>query len=423
MDLKRAFKVLIASVVAAFSCVSFAKVVFLSDVDGTWNNDERPDAAWITPVILKRKNSRLESGFQQPANKPMEVMLSEKEHIEYYNRIHNIVTDDVTTPRRVTLWMPNLIRVTNVDFMELQKSIAKSDSDGGDLHPFMLQFDPLYPERELLIVPGAYKEFDDTYKYFRGTTARRGKNYPLDHLKQAIEREKLWAARGETKTWKGPAYELAKAFYSSPDTVQNFYRFTLRGGEARDYYAMDDYLVEIGEYGYSKSSDGKRGAIYFGNNPESIFYGHTNREVKVNVPLSVLRAMRRTSGDRHWERQADGSFKLTHTLIVGENDPVNFDQIYRLMARESGGYYEGVKLVTLNTGMDHIVEKARAPRAYTVIEPNRQSRPATPQEIWDWHHFKESQAIAAAWVAANPNHPNVVHADCIDALIFPEARP
>lgn len=396
---------------------AFAKVVGIFDVDGSVNNDEGPDAAWVTPYILQRVDE-IDSMWQQTPMRTVTIDLTTPEQIGYYNLKYKTSYPVDSRRVRVSVNLPHQITMSFADFNEYEGQFSRAGEGHGGLTPILLTFDPLFPNRELLIVPGYYAKFTDTYKYYREGTGLRKKNYLLENLKSSQERQALLASRGAVTTWKGLAFPLLKEFMSSPDTVPNVTISSLRGQRARDYFATDDYLVEIGEFNFSKSKDGRRPQVFFHNQPESRRWGRSGTEKKVKIPKRTLDALRRSAGAKHWERQADGTFRKMHTLIVSENDPTHLYNISQLFMDESGDRLAGrVKLVIFNATNSFFVDRiknALFPDRWTVIEPGRRPRPATEQEIYDWHHQKETQEAGERWAAT---HSVVAMGACDDELV------
>jgi hypothetical protein len=208
---------------------------------------------------------------------------------------------------------------------------------------------------------------------------------------------------------------------SISETVPNVVYSTMRGQLSKDIYAADEFLVEAGEFKFAKSKDGRRPKVFMHNDPRSRLWGRSGNDKKVRVPKRFLDALRHTSGEKHWERLPDGSFKKMHTLIVAENDPTHLYNISQMFARESGDILAGrVKLVIFNSSNMAFADRmanAMFPSRWTVIEAGRRPRPATDQEIHDWHHQKETQIEGERWAAAQ-----AASAGCDSALTKGAAR-
>lgn len=375
-------------VLVLFSQVCTAKVVGLFDIDGTLNNDKGPSSSWRTPWLLKRID-HMHSLFQQSPNKPVEVELTEPEQISYYNQRFGTL-HDLNTPVRVSITLPQQIAVSYDEYSKFQELWAKSETIAGALQPILLDYDPLRQNKERLIVPGYYRVFDLTFKYYRERSAP-GKNYLVQDYDQAKARAN---ALGSPFEWKGRAFALFQAFMAHPETVMNAQRFTSRGHRSEEYWAWDDQMVSDGEIAFATSLDGKRPIVHSLSQPEARIYGQSLVEKKVQVVKGAAEALFRTTAPRHKElapdqdRAARGIEVDTHTVIVAEDEPSYVAAIADYMVNLSGSYFaDRIKLVLFNTGSDEEILRSRFPWRWTVIT-GRGGRPATEAEIQKWHEPK-----------------------------------
>lgn len=366
-----------------------AKIVALFDKDGTLNHDRGPDSAWVTHWLLKRVEG-VYSVAQQVPNKKVSVRLTEPAHIEYFKQnIGTTILSETSNGMEVRLSLPDQLRLSFEEYQRIEKSLSHAiDNEAsplGDVRPFLLDFDPVNPGRERLIVPGYYRKFDSTFKYYRASTGGKTKNYIINDYEDAKNRLRFL---GPGYTWKGRAFPLFKALMSHPSQIRNVHIFTSRGHRIADYHAFFDRLQEDGEIAYSKSDLGEKPVIHSLNLPESRIYGTNLTEKKVTAVKHVLDALYQSAGDKHWEpANMQGELVATkiHTIIVAEDDPAYLDAIAMHMFDASGGYLGNqVKLVLFNTGTDDEVSKARFNHRWTVFYSPRKYRAATQAEIDFW---------------------------------------
>lgn len=363
-----------------------AKVVGLFDMDSTLFEDRGLYAAWITPWILKRVE-QLHSTFQQLPNRGIEVELTTPEQIAYYNEEYKTMLP-TDTPVRVTLNLPDQITVSTNEYNRLEWELARGEKILGGLKPVLLDFDPVFPDRELLIIPGYYRIFDQTFKYYRESTGSRQKNYLLLNLEAAKERAKILntSTKDGSYRWQGPAFPLFQTMMSSPETVSNVIRFTSRGHRLKDYWAFDDQLVKEGLIKFSKAAGGERPLVHSLSQPEARVYGNSLVEKKVDVVRNTILALYYSAGKKHSELDKYGKMRAVHTLIVAEDDPAYVDAIANLMLAMSGNLFaDRVKLVLFNTGLEEEVRNSANPQRWTVFFQGRHVRPALPEEIEFWH--------------------------------------
>jgi hypothetical protein len=369
--------------------VAQAKIVALFDKDGTLNHDRGSDSAWVTHWLLKRVEG-VYTVAQQVPNKKVVVRLTEPSHIEYFKSdIATSVLSETQNGLEVRLSLPDQLRVSFEEYQRIERGLSlATDNEAsplGDVRPFLLDFDPLYPTRERLVLPGYYRKFDATFKYYRASTGGKSKNYILNDYEDAKNRLRI---RGPGYTWKGRAFPLFKALMSKPSQIRNVHIFTSRGHRIGDYHAFFDKLEEDGEIAHAKSELGERPVIHSLNLPESRVYGTNLTEKKVTAVKHVLDALYQSAGDRHEEPvNMEGQPVLTkmHTIIVAEDDPAYLEAISSHMFNASGGYLSNqVKLVLFNSGTDEEVAKARFNHRWTVFYSSRKFRAATQSEIDFW---------------------------------------
>lgn len=371
------------------SQVCTAKVVGLFDIDGTLNNDKGSSSAWRTPWLLKRLD-HMHSLFQQSPNKPIEVELTDAKQIAYYNQRFG-THHDVNTPVRVAINLPQQIAVSYDEYSKYQELWAKSETVAGALKPILLDYDPLRQNKERLIIPGYFRIFDLTFKYYRERSGG-GKNYIVQDYEQGKQRVQALGAPFE---WKGRAFALFQAFMAHPETVLNAQRFTSRGHRSEEYWQWDDHMVADGEIAFATGPDGKRPIVHSLSQPEARIYGQSLVEKKVQVVKGAAEALFRTTAPKHKElapdaeRAAQGIEVETHTVIVAEDEPSYVAAIANYMVNLSGSYFaDRIKLVLFNTGSDEEVAQSRFPWRWTVIT-GRDGRPATEAEIQKWHEPKQ----------------------------------
>ncbi len=369
--------------------VGHAKIVGLFDKDGTLNHDRGPDSAWVTHWLLKRVEG-VYTVAQQVPNKKVSVRLTDPAHIEYFRQnVGTTILSETSNGVEVRLSLPDQLRLSFEEYQRIEKSLSRAtDNEAsplGDVRPFLLDFDPVNPGRERLIVPGYYRKFDSTFKYYRAATGSKIKNYILNDYEDAKNRLRFL---GPDYTWKGRAFPLFKALMSEPSQIRNVHIFTSRGHRIADYHAFFDKLEEDGEIAYSKSELGEKPVIHSLNLPESRIYGTNLTEKKVTAVKHVLDALYQSAGDKHWEpanMQGEPVETNMHTIIVAEDDPAYLDAIAMHMFDASGGYLGNqVKLVLFNTGTDEEVAKARFNHRWTVFYSPRKYRAATQAEIDFW---------------------------------------
>lgn len=378
--------ILLCSIIAIASSSAHGKIVGIFDVDGTLNRDKGPGAAWITPWLLKRVE-RLHSVAQQSPNGSVQVELSEPAQIEYYNNRYN-TTHPTDLPVIVPISLPDILPISFDEFSQIEASIAKDEGVLGSLRPTLLKFDPVYPQRQLLVIPGYYRIFDLTFKYYR-EAANRSNNYLLRDLRNARKRVTLL---GEAAVWKGPAFALFQAMMDSQDTVLNVNRFTSRGQSESDFWEADEDMVLNGEIKHSKGRDGRRPKNYLLSRPESRLFGKNLATEKLEVIKEILRSLYHSAGEKHFERiDNKDRMRMIHTLIVAEDEPAYVEPIAEYFLNMSSGYYaDQVKLVILHTGSDEQVKNASFPYRWTVFMPGHRARPATRDEIEFWHRTRAS---------------------------------
>lgn len=367
-------------VVVLFSHLTQAKIVGLFDFDGTLVEDRGPVATWITPWVLKRLE-QLHTGFQQLPNQPVEVTLNDPLQIEYYNRRHG-TQFPLDRSVRVSLDLPEQIHISYDEYHRLEGDLAKGEAVFGGLRPVLLNPDPMRPERELLIVPGYYRSFDLTFKYYRESTGLRPKNYLRADLLQARERTRLL---GGASHWQGFAFPLFQAFMANEISVSNVQIFTSRGHKLTDYSGLWDELARGGEIGVSKGKGGIRPLVHSLSRPEARIFGRTLAEKKVQVVRAVLESLYHSSGPKHWVENRSGP-ALRHTLIIAEDEPSYVDAIAQFLLNMSGSYYaDRIEMVLVNTGSELEVKNAKFPYRWARFEPGRRVRAATEAEIANWH--------------------------------------
>lgn len=371
-------------IIVLFSYCTQAKVVGLFDFDGTLVEDRGPGATWVTPWVLKRLE-QLHTGFQQLPNRPVEVTLSDPQQIDYYNRRYG-TQFPLNSSVRVSLSLPDQIHVSYDEYHRLEADLAKGEAVFGGLRAVLLNPDPLLPDRELLIVPGYYRSFDLTFKYYRESTGLRAKNYIRADLLQARERTRLL---GDDSHWQGYAFPLFQAFMANEISVSNVQIFTSRGHKQTDYAGLWDELVRGGEIGVSKGRGGVRPIVHSLSRPEARIFGRTLAEKKVQVVRGVLESLYHSSGPKHWVENRSGA-ALRHTLIIAEDEPSYVDAIAQFLLNMSGSYYaDRIEMVLVNTGSDLDVQNAKFPYRWTRFEAGRRVRPATEVETANWQdpHF------------------------------------
>ncbi len=357
-----------------------AKIVGLFDFDGTIVNDRGLGATWITPWILKKVET-LHTTFQQSSDDSITIALSKPEHIAYYND-RNKVNLSETFPVNVKLRLPHQIHISFSEFHRFQTLWAKAEASIGSVVPVLLDFDPIFPDRERLIVPGYYRIFDLTFKYYRESTESRSGNYLVHDLRRALERTTYYSA---THTWRGIAYPLLQSLMSHPDSSKNVHIFTSRGQSAQEYRAFWRQLISAGEIPAHQSRNTQWPKLHALGRPESRIYGRTLTEKKVEVVRGVLNSLYASPSKKHLEPDGKGGLYLTHTLLVAEDDPHYLEEIANYLKQMSGGYFANkVKVVLLNTGSDEEVAAARFPYRWTVFLPGRKARPASDEEIMNW---------------------------------------
>lgn len=364
-----------------------AKVIVIFDIDGTIFNDKGPDAAWRTPWLLKRIE-QMHSLFQQPPNQPISVELTDPDQIRYYRQKMGLPFG-APGPLRVKIQMPEQIAVSYDEFYRLQEGWAKSETIAGDLKPALLAYDPLRPKKERLIIPGYYRTFDLTFKYYRESRRPPGQSYPVNDYIEARERARLL---GAPYTYKGRAFPLYQAMMSNPETVLNAQRSTSRGHSQAEYWALDDRMVLEGDIASARGPNGERPIVHSLSQPDARTYGETLVQKKVAVVRGSVEAQFRSAGSRHRElhpdarRAASGEQIELNTVIVPEDEPYYVAAIAEEMVNLSASYFsDRVKLVLFNCGSDHEVAEARFPWRWTVFFA-RQARAATESEIEAWLH-------------------------------------
>jgi hypothetical protein len=361
---------------------SGAKVVGLFDFDGTLTHDRGSGPGWVTPWILKRVEE-MHTTYQQYADGPIDVTLTSQPQIEYYNS-RNSTHAPINQPARVKLRMPEQILISYDEYYRYQLMFAKGEGYLGSLTPVLLDYDPMFPERELLIVPGYYRTFDLTFKYYREGTGARPSNYLNRDFRSALERTRRL---GDGFSWKGKAFPLFQSLMASPETVQDVQIFTSRGQSSREHRAFWRSLASTGEIAHVRGPEGQWPIVHALGSPESRIYGRTLSEKKVDVVRNVLNSLYHSAGSKHLELNKNGKIARTHTLIVAEDEPSYVDAIANYLFEMSGGYYaDRVKVVLFNTGQDEEIPHARFPNRWTVFLPGRQARPAYETEIQQWHN-------------------------------------
>lgn len=356
-----------------------AKVYGLFDFDGTIVRDRGEQATWITPWLLKRVE-QLHSTAQRAPNKPLEILLTDTRHIAYYNARAG-ESHPLDQPLKVSLQMPEQLGVSYDEFIRLEPFLARGESILGGLRPVLLNPDPLFPERNLLIVPGYYRLFDSTFKYYREAASFRHKNYLRENFIQARARQKL---SDPDKTWKGEAFELFAAFMAHPSTVGNAQIFTSRGHQPREYKELWEEMARAGEIKNARTVDGRYLTAHSLSQPEARIFGRALAERKVQVVKNVMSSLFYSSGERHEIQNSRGKAQV-HTLLIAEDEPSYVDTIAQYLLDVSGGYYaDRVEIVLLNTGTDEEIAKARFPFRWTRFEPGRRAMAATPEQIANW---------------------------------------
>lgn len=361
-----------------------AKIVRILDFDGSIVNDHGPTATWITPWVLKRVEE-LHTTLQQAPNESITVDIVDPEQIAYINQKHG-KDFELNKPLRWSLQLPETLQISYDEYVRFQNEWAASEASIGGLKPVLLNADPLHPERERLILPGYYREFDSTFTYYRSSSS--GENHLLPQFEEAEARA---AALGAPATWKGQGFDYLVAGLSQSSTVQDVHVLTKRGQKAKEFYELFDKMKSKGLFRYSVSADGKRPDIIALSLPEARIHGRSTVEQKVNAVRNIFESTVRSAGSKHMELSVDSTGRSTsekkpgHVLLIVEDEPAIFDGFIEMALKLSGGISgDQVKIVLVNAGSDEDVRRSRFPYRTVVISAGRQVREALPEEIGAW---------------------------------------
>lgn len=327
-----------------FACLeSHARVVYLLDFDGTIVNDHGPQAAWRTPWILKR-----------------------------LDHIHTLIESN---PQKLNL--PEQIEVSFDEYRRLAPLLAKEEGLPGDFNPFLLDIEPLDPDRHRLILPGYYRVSPDiTFTRYRPHP--KALSYLLQDTKDAEKRTRL--SQGEL-TWKGRAFPLLQQALSASDTVHNLVIHTARHHTDEEFSLWLAHLKKRRLIRHMESlSPSRRPRLISLNEPESLALGRSLSEKKGNVVVSVAQQMLISPEPTHIENGVS-----RHTLIVGEDDPRHVEMIRKNLEWLSSDhrFSHNIKFVFFHTGTDGEVRSARWPWRWTVFERGF-GREANPSEVEFW---------------------------------------
>lgn len=334
---------LIFFILSAFP--SHAKLVVISDFDGTFIDDSRLNSSWKTPWVMRRVDRLSSSAQIDPLlrNLPDTIQISAAEYISYISK-----------------WSTRNGNISSHDLVQLSND------------PFLV--------RPKVIVPGYYYvDPETTFQFYR--TTFDGPNYLIQNYEEAMVRARR--QRLSKDDFKGPAFPLVQNILKNPSTVGNLHIFTARD-QSQDHFSQ--FLNRLKQDGHILHDVGlnKRGqlvepTVHQLQGLESILYGRTLVEGKRSVVERIVKQLAHSSA----ELTSDYSItkpnvrKDMHTVIVAEDDPVNVQALVKLMRELSAGHStRSVKLVLFNTGSDEIL-------AASTLFHNRETNRINPWIVFD----------------------------------------
>lgn len=366
--------------------LSSAHTRYVLDFDGTFVQDQGPNAAWRTDWILVRTDKR-HSHLQPNPSAPINLF----------------IPSENGTVREVAVQHPELLHISFSDYRKISRFLASDDGLLGNLdtrHPFHLTPDPLrlHPDQPEWILPGIYRvEPAITFDRFQ-TIGRRFEVHPLDHdARNAFRRMEISSQRYQIE---GPAFRLAQGALSDPRKPNRLSFFTARGLEHSDL--LNYVLGPFYQRGLLPNDPSTMGVTLLSlGDPKnlSLLGKGSTEKLKVSAVHIEALQMLQTPRNAHFELSPDpraaarGEYVKMNTLVVAEDDLVHIQNVGTYMAELSmrPEFKKNVKLVLLQSVVDDSDLNRRWPQRWTVFYDGR-GRPATQGEIDIWERGEEPES-------------------------------